>query len=148
MGEGDADTVSVEGPVEGVGAGNEVGEEGDAAGEGWKGGEGDGGEAGVVEGPKGERGLAGRRRVEPERQSDGQGVQQVENGGGRLRSQRVGLEAARKLEGFERADTSAEGLVAAGVDGIPGYEKRILVVSLGRRRVRFAGEGEERRFGG
>ena len=50
MGEGDADAVGAEGPVEGGGAGGEVCEEGGAAVEGGEFGGGDGGEARVFEG--------------------------------------------------------------------------------------------------
>lgn len=50
QGEGDADAVGAEGPVEGVEGGREVCEEGGAAGEGGKFGEGDWGEACVVKG--------------------------------------------------------------------------------------------------
>lgn len=50
VGEGDAQAVGADGPVEGVGGGREVDEEGDGHGEGGELRDGDGGEAGVVEG--------------------------------------------------------------------------------------------------
>lgn len=57
--EGDADAVLAEGPVEGVGGGFEMVEEGDAGGEGGEFGGGDGRETRVVEGAGGWGGLAG-----------------------------------------------------------------------------------------
>lgn len=132
--------MGVEVPVEGRGAGDKVGEEGDAAGEGGEGGEGDGGEAGVVEGAGGGWRLA-RRELKWRSAGIGwesaraRGTCELKGEKANLRSQRVGLETAGKLEGFKGADAAAEGLVAAGVNGIPGHEKRILIVLLGRRTL-------------
>ena len=58
VGEGDADAVVAEGPVEGVACRFEMVEEGDAGGEGGEFGGSDGREAGVVEGAVGWSGLA------------------------------------------------------------------------------------------
>ena len=106
MGEGDADAVRAEGPVQGVRGGGEVCEEGDGGGEGGEFCEVDGGEAMVFEGS-----VVHMWTVSSCVDNRCPLVTLV-RAEGDLRSQRVPLQPSPQLLRFKRADASPEAFAA------------------------------------
>ena len=119
MGEGDTDAVGAEGPVKGVRGWDEVCEKGDGGGEAGEFGEGDGGEAVVVECTgTGVRSVGSSNRCSNSRKNEDIG---------HLRSQRISPQPSPQFLRFKRADASSKTLVPTSWRyRVPRHEQRML----------------------